>query len=131
MPWCCAPPVADAKFGQVLDQRFVADLFLPPVAPARGGACGEQLGLGDEINVFKPAEPVFSAAVAMPIFSLLVWKSSSESKAGGLRLLARRSKKLAPGRLSASTSTRWRCFGVALEAGQRLAPRTTAILTEL
>ena len=50
--------VADAEFGQVLDERFnVADLLLPLGAPTRGDASGEQLGFSDEINAFfKPAE---------------------------------------------------------------------------
>ena len=49
--------VADVEFGQVLDQGFdIADLLLL-LAPARGGAGGEQLGLGDEVDAFfQPAK---------------------------------------------------------------------------
>jgi hypothetical protein len=42
--------VADVQLAQVLDQRLdIADLFLL-LAPARGGAGGKQLGLGDELD---------------------------------------------------------------------------------
>ena len=49
--------VAHVQLGQIFDQRLdVAHLFLL-LAPARGGACGEQLGLGHEVDaVLDPAE---------------------------------------------------------------------------
>jgi hypothetical protein len=51
MPWAAVHHrVAHVQLGQVLDQRLdVADLLLL-LAPARGGAGGEQLGLGDEVD---------------------------------------------------------------------------------
>ena len=65
--------VSHVQLGQVLDQRLdIADLFLL-LAAARGGACGEQLGLGDEVDaVLDPAaKPTVSLAVAMPTFRRL------------------------------------------------------------
>ena len=49
--------VSHVQLGQVLDQRLdIAHLFLL-LAAARGGACGKQLGLGDEVDaVLDPAE---------------------------------------------------------------------------
>ena len=124
--------VADIQLGEILDQRFdIADLFLLAIAPARGGACREQLGFGDEIEAFvEPAETDAEAAVAIPIFSLLVWKSSSESNAGGLMLLARKSRAgFAPAITFRQDQHAMR--GVAACAFKRAsgssAPRTTAI----
>ena len=50
--------VAHFELAQVFDQRFnIADLLLLFVAPADGDAGGEQLGLGDEVDIFfRPAE---------------------------------------------------------------------------
>ena len=51
--------VAHLQFRQVFDERFdVADLFLF-FAPARGGASGKQLGLGDEINPLAQPRKAF------------------------------------------------------------------------
>jgi hypothetical protein len=49
--------VADVQLGQVLDQRLdIADLLLL-LAPARGGAGGEEFGLGDQVQaVFQPGK---------------------------------------------------------------------------
>ncbi len=44
--------VAHLQLGQVLDQRFDVAGLLLLLAPARGGAGGEQFGLGDQVQPF-------------------------------------------------------------------------------
>jgi hypothetical protein len=79
--------VADVQLGQVLDQRLdVADLLLL-LAAARGGAGGEEFGLGDEVEaVFQPGVPEEAGGQrggGDADFSSLAWNSASESKLGG------------------------------------------------
>jgi hypothetical protein len=117
--------VAHVELGQVLDQGLdVADLFLL-LAPARGGAGGEEFGLGDEVQaVFQPGEAGGQRGGG-DADGLCCWSrnSASESKAGGLTPLARRKSSRLSRRPSLSASSSTRC-GVlrrwALQPGQRL-----------
>jgi hypothetical protein len=82
MPCCVVDHgVAYVELAQVFNQRFnIADLLLLAAA-ACGGACSEQLGLGDEVDaVFQPTEAHCQCGVAMPSTSSLAWNSASESK---------------------------------------------------